>query len=99
MKIGLELNLATDLDGTFLYPDNQHEGSPLCRMIHEHRELIALIFVTGRGYERILTLLDDPAIPVPDYIIADVGSTVLRRQGDGFTPILPLQDASRGLSC
>ena len=93
MNIGLELILATDLDGTFLHPDKPHEGSPLYRMVHEHREHIALIFVTGRGYESILTLLDDPAIPVPDYIIADVGATVLRRQGDGFAPILPLQDA------
>ena len=69
-----------------------YEGARLYRLIREHRERIALIFVTGRGFESILTLLDDPSIPIPDYIIADVGGTVLRRQGDGFSPILPLQD-------
>ena len=89
---GLELILATDLDGTFLPPENMYEGARLYRLIREHRERIALIFVTGRGFESILTLLDDPSIPIPDYIIADVGGTLLRRQGDGFSPILPLQD-------
>jgi hypothetical protein len=28
---------------------------------------------------------------MPDFIIADVGSTLLRRVGDGFSPISPLQ--------
>ena len=91
-RSGLELILATDLDGTFLPPENMYEGARLYRLIREHRERIALIFVTGRGFESILTLLDDPSIPIPDYIIADVGGTVLRRQGDGFSHILPLQD-------
>ena len=84
--------MATDLDGTFLPPDKLHDCAQLYRLLLEHRERIALIFVTGRGFESILTLLDDPAIPMPDYIIADVGGTLLRRQGDGFAPILPLQD-------
>ena len=79
-RSGLELILATDLDGTFLPPANMYEGARLYRLIREHRERIALIFVTGRGFESILTLLDDPSIPIPDYIIADVGGTVLRRQ-------------------
>ena len=73
-------------------PDKLHDCAQLYRLLLEHRERIALIFVTGRGFESILTLLDDPAIPMPDYIIADVGGTLLRRQGDGFAPILPLQD-------
>ena len=87
-----KLILATDLDGTFLHPHSQHQGTRLYRLLREHRADIQLIFATGRGYESIVTLLDDPAIPVPDYIIADVGATILRRQSDGFTPVLPLQD-------
>ena len=44
---GLELILATDLDGTFLPPDNMHDGAQLYRLIHEHRDRVALIFVTA----------------------------------------------------
>jgi len=38
-----------------------------------------LVFVTGRGLESILPLLGDPTIPSPDYIIADVGATIVDR--------------------
>lgn len=79
--------LATDLDGTFL------AGKPalrrqLYRMIKTHPE-IKMIWVTGRGLETVLPLLSDPALPQPDYLICDVGATVV----DGVTlqPVQPLQ--------
>ncbi|MBQ5962025.1 glucosylglycerol-phosphate synthase [Massilia sp. ZL223] len=80
--------LATDLDGTLL------AGSVLAR--RQVRELFAaresgatLVFVTGRGLESILPLLSDPTIPTPDYIIADVGATIV----DGaLRPVGDLQD-------
>jgi glucosylglycerol-phosphate synthase len=71
--------LATDLDGTLL------AGSPEAR--RQVRELFAaggpeacLVFVTGRGLESILPLLSDPTLPAPDYIIADVGATIVDRE-------------------
>ncbi len=80
--------LATDLDGTLL------AGSPDAR--RRVRELFAaresgarLVFVTGRALESILPLLSDPTIPVPDYIIADVGATVVH--GD-LRPVGNIQD-------
>src|SRR5690606_31955853 len=50
---------------------------------------IKLVFVTGRGLEVVLPILSDPTVPVPDYIICDVGATVV----DGHTrqAVLPLQ--------
>lgn len=79
--------LATDLDGTFLggrqadrlalYRALRHPGSP------------RLVFATGRGIETILPLLADPLIPKPDYIIADVGATVV--DGTDLRPVTPLQ--------
>ncbi len=79
--------LATDLDGTFL------AGSPedrlkLYHLISAHPH-ITLVFVTGRGLESVLPLLSDPTIPQPDYIICDVGCTVV----DGKTqqPVQPIQ--------
>jgi glucosylglycerol-phosphate synthase len=47
------------------------------------------VFVTGRGLESILPLLDDPLLPDPEFIIADVGATVVHR--DGLRPVAPLQ--------
>lgn len=81
------LLIATDLDGTFLHGRSVHKQQ-LYRVIRE-RDDVRLVFVTGRGLETVIPLLNDPVIPNPDYIICDVGATVV----NGFTlePIQPLQ--------
>ena len=80
--------LATDLDGTLL------AGTAEAR--RRVRELFStaprgarLAFVTGRGLESILPLLSDPTIPMPDYIIADVGATIVH--GADLQPVANLQ--------
>ncbi len=84
--------LATDLDGTLL------AGTPDAR--RRVRELFAavadtegprprIVFVTGRGLESILPLLSDPTIPMPDYIIADVGATIVH--GHDLHPVENIQ--------
>ncbi len=79
--------LATDLDGTFLAGDPEHRQR-LYQLISSHPE-IKLAFVTGRGLEHVIPVLSDPTIPVPDYIVCDVGATIV----DGVTrqPVQPLQ--------
>lgn len=79
--------LATDLDGTFLGgdPDNRQR---LYQLIDAHPG-IKLVFVTGRGLEVVVPLLSDPAIPRPDYIICDVGATVV--DGETLQAVYPLQ--------
>lgn len=79
--------LATDLDGTFLAGSDE-DRIRLYQLIAHHPN-IQLAFVTGRGLESVLPLLSDPTLPQPDYIICDVGATVV----DGRTrqPIQPLQ--------
>ncbi len=79
--------LATDLDGTFLggkSADKQY----LYRLIREN-EAIRLVFVTGRGLETVIPLLKDAIIPNPEYIICDVGATIVN--GTTLQPIQPLQ--------
>ncbi len=78
--------LATDLDGTFL-GGRQADRLQLYRTLRANSG-IRLIFVTGRGIESILPLLDDPLLPDPEFIIADVGATVVHR--DGLRPVTPL---------
>lgn len=79
--------LATDLDGTFLAGDPEDRLS-LYQTIAAHPE-IKLAYVTGRSLEAVLPLLADPTLPQPDFIIADVGATLVH--GDSLQPIQQLQ--------
>jgi len=79
--------LATDLDGTFLAGDTSHRLR-LYQSIARHPD-IRLAYVTGRSLESVLPLLADPTLPVPDYIITDVGAGVYH--GDTLQPIADLQ--------
>lgn len=79
--------LATDLDGTFLGgdPEKRHQ---LYHLINSH-ERIQLVFVTGRGIEAVMPVLSDPGIPQPDYLICDVGCTIIN--GSTMQPVYELQ--------
>jgi len=79
--------LATDLDGTFLAGSAQSRQA-LYQLIARHPE-IQLVYVTGRGLERVLPLLSDPSMPQPDYIICDVGATIV--SGHTQQTVQPLQ--------
>lgn len=79
--------LATDLDGTFL-GGSAAARTRLYRLISGHPD-IKLAFVTGRGLESVLPLLSDPTVPSPDYVICDVGATVVN--GTDQQPVQPLQ--------
>jgi len=80
--------LATDLDGTFLGGRSLHKQQ-LYRLIRKDKS-IRLIFVTGRGLETVIPLLNDPIIPNPDFIICDVGATIVN--GHTLEAIEPLQN-------
>ncbi len=80
--------LATDLDGTLL-GGSASQRSRLYQLITAHPD-IRLIFVTGRGVENVLPLLSDPLIPTPDFIIADVGASVVN--GRTLQPLPEIQE-------
>lgn len=86
------LVLATDLDGTLLA--GTHEARRRVRDLFAaageafENARPTLVFVTGRGLETVMPLLSDPTIPSPDYIIADVGATVVDRE---LRPVEPIQ--------
>ena len=79
--------LATDLDGTFLGGKSLHKQL-LYQFIRDQQD-IQLVFVTGRGLESVIPLLNDPIIPNPDYIICDVGATIVN--GHTLEPVESLQ--------
>ena len=84
--------LATDLDGTFL-AGNSLQRRQLYRLLAAHPNLRSA-WVTGRGVESVLPLLADPTLPRPDYLICDVGATVIDTRD--MLPVQPLQSAIEG---
>jgi HAD superfamily hydrolase (TIGR01484 family) len=83
------LLLATDLDGTFL-EGSERERTSFYQYVQANRDHILLVFVTGREISRIRSLYTDPNFPKPDYVIADVGTTIVH--GKTFEPITVIQD-------
>ena len=81
-----QLVLATDLDGTLL-AGTQENRRRIRDLFSGGLVGAKLIYVTGRGLESIIPLLSDSTLPQPDYIIADVGATVVH--GD-LRPVDPL---------
>jgi sucrose-6F-phosphate phosphohydrolase len=80
--------LATDLDGTFL-GGTAHDRNELYRYLQQRNDIL-LVFVTGRGLESVLSLLAGEELPYPDYIIGDVGATIVNAHS--MEPIIDLQD-------
>jgi len=87
-RVAFVMFLATDLDGTFLGGD-QAARFQLYRLLVTNPS-IKLAFVTGRGLENVLPLLADPTIPQPDYIICDVGATIVH--GETHQPVESIQE-------
>ncbi|MEN2977930.1 HAD family hydrolase [Tistrella arctica] len=69
------LILATDLDGTFLGGSDQ-ERRDLYQTLSARDDAL-LIFVSGRDIGFIRELVAEPGMPHPDYVIGDVGTTVV----------------------
>jgi trehalose-6-phosphate synthase/hydroxymethylpyrimidine pyrophosphatase-like HAD family hydrolase len=75
-KTGLARVLVTDLDGTLLAGEG-HDRRRL-RDVLNRRPDITVVFATGRGLVSVQALLrDDPLVPSPRWIIADVGASVI----------------------
>ncbi|MGH7483219.1 MAG: HAD-IIB family hydrolase [Longimicrobiales bacterium] len=83
------LVLATDLDGT-MAGGTAEARARLTRELAAHGAT-TLIYVTGRTPEAARTLLAEAALPEPEVLVADVGSSVLR--GAGPTRITEIEAA------
>ncbi len=78
----MKLLLCTDLDRTLL-PNGPQPESTAARTRFARlaaHEAVKLVYVTGRHRALIEQAIEAYAIPQPDYVIADVGSTIYRLQ-------------------
>ncbi len=85
-----DMVLATDLDGTFLGGSTQAREA-LYSWVEGNRDRIALVFVTGRDPGFIAELCADNAVPAPDFVIGDVGTTIARFEQGRLDPIAVLE--------
>ena len=80
--------LASDLDRTLL-PNGLQEESfaarPLLRALGRRREIV-LAYVSGRHLALVDAAIAEYEIPLPAYVIGDVGSTIYWRDGGRWAP-------------
>jgi hydroxymethylpyrimidine pyrophosphatase-like HAD family hydrolase len=72
--------LATDLDRTLL-PNGEATESPGARAAFARvaaRPEVALAYVTGRHRALVEDAIAEYVLPRPDYVIGDVGTTIIR---------------------
>ena len=78
--------LATDLDGTLFPIDDSPAYSDAMRtlksLINQHQ--LSVVFVTGRSFDHVMRGIDEHSPPIPEAIICDVGTTIMRRRDDAF---------------
>lgn len=76
----MNLFLFTDLDRTIV-PNGPEAESPQARPIFRRlaaRPEVTLIYVTGRNAKLIKEAIQEYDLPIPDYAIGDVGTTIYR---------------------
>lgn len=78
--------LATDLDGTFIPLPESPENREDLQQLAGHFELPdrSLVFATGRHFESVLDAIGALALPVPDWIVCDVGSRIMQHTESGW---------------
>lgn len=78
--------LATDLDRTLL-PNGAQPESPRARAYIRHlatRPEVKFVFVTGRDRKLVEAAMAEYDLPRPDFVIADVGTTLYEAHGDDW---------------
>ena len=81
--------LVTDLDGTLIPIDSDPEQ---CSDLLELKNCLGthqtpLVFATGRHYESVLCAIKEFQLPNPQFMIADVGTSIFTNEAGRFLPI------------
>jgi HAD superfamily hydrolase (TIGR01484 family) len=73
--------LATDLDGTFIpLPGNSQNREALKAFQLKHEAAaFPLVYATGRHLDSVIDAINTYELPQPEWIVCDVGSSIVRR--------------------
>ncbi|MFK7993854.1 MAG: HAD-IIB family hydrolase [Granulosicoccus sp.] len=78
--------LCTDLDRTLIpngeQPESLHARPILWHLLNTHA--VALAYVSGRDFLRVQDAIREYCLPVPDVIVADVGTSLYTRHEDNW---------------
>jgi sucrose-6F-phosphate phosphohydrolase len=80
--------LCTDMDRTIL-PNGDQDESPQARGVLRHlldRPEIELAYVSGRDKRLIQEAIREYELPLPDYAVGDVGTTIYEVRSDDWRP-------------
>lgn len=86
--------LATDLDGTLIPLDGCQQHQLDLRTLSDGLQETdsVLAFSTGRHFESVLQAIEQFHLPLPDWILCDVGSSIFQRTNESdFKPFEPYQ--------
>jgi sucrose-6F-phosphate phosphohydrolase len=78
--------LATDLDGTLIpLHDAKENIEDLISLKNKlsHKK-ISLVFATGRHFESVLEAMQQYPLPMPEWIVCDVGSAIYKRHENDY---------------
>ena len=80
-----QILICTDLDRTLLpngpQPESADARTRFARLV-EHED-IQLVYVSGRDQQLIINAMQMYQLPQPDYVIADVGTSIYQIEADG----------------
>ena len=82
--------LATDLDGTLIPLAGNAQNKADLRTLAQELEQnnVTLVFSTGRHFESVVQAIEQFDLPQPDWVICDVGTSILQRQANRvFEPL------------
>ena len=92
--------LATDLDGTLIplpgINDNLISLGKLGEELSASR--IKLVYATGRHFESVREAMAEYQLPVPEWIVCDVGSSIFESVDGAFEPYLPYEKHLKDLA-
>jgi HAD superfamily hydrolase (TIGR01484 family) len=77
--------LATDLDGTLIPLDDDPQNRVDLQTLTDQIECrgITLISITGRHLAYAVQAIEDHELPLPNWLICDVGTSIFRRKSSG----------------
>jgi HAD superfamily hydrolase (TIGR01484 family) len=77
--------LATDLDGTLIPLDDDPQNRVDLQTLTAQIECrgITLIYITGRHLAYAVQAIEDHELPLPNWLICDVGTSIFRREPSG----------------
>ena len=80
------LLLCTDMDRTLLPNGHQTESPQARELFHRlvNREEVTLVYVTGRHRALVEAAIEEYRLPIPDFVICDVGTTIYRVQQNSW---------------